>query len=121
MVAGTGLSGGEGRVSKYRRHKRKDANHSETVTFLRASGAVVDDVSALPDIGYDLLVCYQGNVAMVEIKDGEQPPSARRLTESEKEARLRHGDKFAVVTNLQEAGGLLASMAEHRPDEVRVK
>jgi hypothetical protein len=100
-------------MSKFIRHKKKDRNHKELVEYFRANGATVDDVSALPDIGYDIIVCYRGVVVFTEIKDGEKPPSARKLTESEEAAALRHGEKFAVVETIEQARGLLDSIREH--------
>lgn len=100
-------------MSKYRRHKRKDANHGEIVDLLRANGAMVDDVSALPDLGYDVIVHYRGVVVFVEIKDGEKSPSQRQLTDSEEAAALRHGEKYAVLESTEQARGLLNSIREH--------
>ena len=94
------------------KHKR-DGNHKELVEYFRKAGAVVDDVSQVSGLGYDLIVNYRGCVVMVEAKDGSKPPSGRRLTDSEREAQLRHGAKFAVVESILEAQGLLESMAEH--------
>ena len=112
MVDAERVSGGEG-LSKYSRHKRKDANHGEIVSYFRGCGAVVDDVSGLADLGYDLVVSYVGSVVFCEIKDGEKPPSRRALTDSEKAAMVRHSTKYAVVSSILEAQGLLESMAEH--------
>ena len=100
-------------MSKYVRHHRKDANHSEIVDYLRACGAVVDDVSALADLGYDIVVSYVGSVVFCEVKNGDNPPSKRALTDSEKAAMVRHSTKYAVVSSILEAQGLLESMAEH--------
>ncbi len=97
-------------MSRFVRHKKKDRNHREIVDHLRGAGAVVDDVSDLAGLGYDIVVHYENVVVLVEIKDGELPPSARKLTESEEEAKKRHGQKFAVLMNTTEADGLLAAM-----------
>lgn len=96
-----------------RRAAKVDANQPEIVEFLRKAGAVVDIVSSLPGIGYDLICNYRGVVVLVEVKDGSRPPSERLLTDSEKAAALRHGSKFAVVESIKDAKGLLESMAEH--------
>lgn len=98
-------------MSRYIRHKKKDRNHKEIIDYFRQRGAVVDDVSDLAGLGYDCLVGYAEAVVMVEIKDGDKPPSARKLTASEEEARERWGAKFAVVENVEQAQGLLDSMA----------
>lgn len=92
---------------------RKDANHAEILDYFRQAGAIVEDVSALSGLGFDLIVSAYGAVVMVEIKDGEKPPSARRLTQSERDAQMRWGDKFAVVESVEQAQGLLDSMAHY--------
>lgn len=107
-------------MSKYARRKnRKDANHRDLVNFFRKAGAIVDDVSDLPGLGYDIIVCFAGETVMVEIKDGSKPPSARRLTESEEAAKARWGKKFAVIEDEEQAKGLLANMAEYARLEAR--
>lgn len=100
-------------VSRFIRHKKKDANHGYLVKFFRACGALVDDVSDLSGLGYDIIVCYAGETVMVEIKDGSKPPSQRRLTESEEAAKARWGKKFAVIEDEEQAKGLLDSMARY--------
>ena len=100
-------------MSKFTRHKRKDANHTEIVDFFRKAGAVVDDVSALADLGYDIIVNFRSTVVLVEVKDGDKPPSARQLTDSEKAARAKHGNRFALVESIEQARGLLNSIVEH--------
>lgn len=96
-----------------RRAAKVDANQPEIVEFFRKAGAVVDIVSSLPGIGYDLICNYRGVVVLVEVKDGSRPPSERLLTRSELDAQLRHGTKYAVVSSILDAQGLLESMAEH--------
>jgi len=96
-----------------RRAAKIDANQPEIVEYFRKAGAVVDIVSSLPGIGYDLIVHYMGAIVLVEVKDGSKPPSERCLTASETAAWKRHGSKFAVISDIQEANGLLNSMAEH--------
>ena len=100
-------------MSKFSRHKRKDSNHREIVVVFRLHGLRIDDVSALPDLGYDLLVFGAkavGGYRAVEIKDGTKPPAHRRLTESEERAAVRHGKNYAVVTTVAEAEALAVEM-----------
>ena len=61
---------------------RKDANHKETVKVFRALGFVVFDVSDLPNC-CDIMVSKNGHTIAVEIKDGSQIPSRRKLTTGE--------------------------------------
>ena len=55
---------------------RVDANKEQIVSALRAAGAYVWDLK-LP---VDLLVGYNGYTILMEIKDGNKPPSQRKLT-----------------------------------------
>ena len=55
---------------------RVDANKEQIVSALRAAGAFVWDLK-LP---VDLLVGYNGYTILMEIKDGNKPPSQRKLT-----------------------------------------
>lgn len=62
---------------------RTDTNQSNVVEALRSIGA---SVLILSDVGGgcpDLLVGYRGVNFLLEVKDGNKPPSARKLTEAE--------------------------------------
>ena len=61
---------------------RIDANQDQIVSALRAAGATVRIVTqgnGLPD----LLVGYRGHTILMEVKDGQKVPSARKLTDAE--------------------------------------
>jgi hypothetical protein len=86
-----------------RRAAKRDDNEGEIVAALRKAGATVRIITqgdGLPD----LLVGYRGRTILLEVKDGNKPPSARRLTEDE-EAFFRDwkGGDLAVVTSVAEA------------------
>lgn len=103
-------------MSRYhvRRKMKKDGNHREIVAYFRQCGAIVDDVSDLAGLGYDIILSAYGvGPVLVEIKDGSKPPSERRLTESEEAAQARWGAKFAVVSSIEEARGLLDNMERY--------
>ena len=57
-----------------------DANQPEIVKALRKVGATVQSLAATGDGVPDLLVGYQGNTYLIEVKDGSKVPSARKLT-----------------------------------------
>lgn len=59
-----------------RRAARVDANQSAIVDALRAAGARVW-IIGLP---VDLLVGHRGRLMLMEVKDGEKPPSERKKT-----------------------------------------
>ena len=69
-----------------RRANRRDANHSKIVKELRQiPGISVADTGDLGNGFPDIVVGYKGKNLMIEIKDGEKPPSGRKLTPDEKE------------------------------------
>lgn len=91
------------------RNAKVDANQNEIVKALRKIGATVIITSQLKN-AFDILVCYRGKIYIVEIKDGDKPPSARKLSEGEmkcKEAVEAVGCNYNVVTNINEALNLL--------------
>jgi hypothetical protein len=90
-----------------RRAARVDANQEQIVSAMRACGATVRIVTqgdGLPD----LLVGYRGYTILMEVKDGNKPPSARRLTEEEQKFFENWtGGMLAIVNSVDEALELL--------------
>lgn len=67
---------------------------------LRKAGAYV----AFIDSPCDLIVGYQGRTVLMEIKDGNKPPSARKLTDNEQKFHDEWpGGPLHIVTCIQEA------------------
>lgn len=66
-----------------RRAARVDENQENVVKALRAVGASVQTLAAVGKGVPDLLVGYQGQTFLLEVKDGQKPPSERRLTEDQ--------------------------------------
>lgn len=66
-----------------RRAARVDENQEKVVKALRAVGATVQTLAAIGKGVPDLLVGYQGQTFLLEVKDGQKPPSERRLTEDQ--------------------------------------
>jgi len=90
-----------------RRAMRQDDNHGAVVEALRAHGATVHTISQGGGIP-DLLVGYKGKTALLEVKDGDKPPSARKLTEPEEKffASWSGGPLF-IVNSPEEACAML--------------
>lgn len=90
-----------------RRAARVDDNQNDIVNALRAIGAtvrVVTQGNGLPD----LLVGFRGHTVLMEVKDGNKPPSARKLTEAEQKFFDEwRGGLLAVVENIDDAIALL--------------
>ena len=66
-----------------RRANRIDDNQNDIVAALRKAGATVRVISQGEGIP-DLLVGFMGETILLEVKDGNKPPSARTLTDAEK-------------------------------------
>ena len=66
-----------------RRAAKIDANQTQVVEALRAAGATVQSLAAVGQGVPDLLVGFQGQTVLMEIKDPRKPPSKRRLTEDQ--------------------------------------
>ena len=94
-------------MSKYAR--RIDANQNEIVDALRKFGATVRVVTQGDGIP-DLLVGYNGYTILMEVKDGQKVPSARKLTEAEQKFfQTWSGGMLVVVNGAEEALDILKS------------
>ena len=86
-----------------RYHPRLDANHHEIVDTLRSAGASVQSLASVGGGCLDILVGWRGANYLMEIKDGNKPPSARKLTEKEALWWNTWKGQKAIVENGQEA------------------
>jgi len=89
-----------------RRVARRDANERRVIDALRACGAYVKQIN---DEGFvDLLVWYRGHVLLLEVKDGDKPPSARALTPGEAKFHAEWpGQNLYIVNSEHEALDIL--------------
>ena len=86
-----------------RRANRIDANSNEIVNALRKAGAFVRIISQGDGIP-DLLVAYKGYTVLMEVKDGDKVPSARKLTEAEQKFFDEWtGGMLVIVNSVEEA------------------
>lgn len=86
-----------------RRAARIDANQPEIVAALRDVGASVALTHQLGGGYPDLTVGYRGVSYLIEIKDGNQPPSKQQLTKAEERFHQSWGGQVAIVTSAEEA------------------
>jgi hypothetical protein len=86
-----------------RRAMRVDANQEQIVSALRARGAGVRVISQGDGIP-DLLVGYRGFTILMEVKDGQKVPSARKLTPAEQKFFDDwQGGMLVIVNSVDEA------------------
>ena len=82
---------------------RIDANQGRIVEALRGAGAFVRIVTQGDGIP-DLLVGYKGYTILMEVKDGDKVPSARKLTDAEQKFFNEWtGGMLVIVNSAQEA------------------
>lgn len=94
-----------------RRAAKTDANQPEIVQALRKAGATVHSLAAVGDGCPDLLVGYSAKTALMEVKDGSKPPSARQLTPDQMDWHANwRGGTVAIVTDVESALRVLRVM-----------
>lgn len=101
---------GRGEGGEVRRAAKTDANHSDVVTYLRHAGVLVRSLAAVGDGMPDLLCAYRGVICLLEVKDGDKAPSARKLTVAESEF-VRTWPRTYVVTSPAEALSVVVEAA----------
>ncbi len=89
-----------------RRVARRDANERGVIDALRACGAYVKQIN--DEGAFDLLVFYRGHTLLLEVKDGDKPPSARALTPAEAKFHAEWpGQNLHIVKSEHEALDIL--------------
>jgi hypothetical protein len=86
-----------------RRAARVDANQAEIVEALRAVGCSVAITSAVGQGFPDLVVGRRGVTYLLEVKDGDKPPAARKFTPAERAFKNFWRGHYAVVLDVPEA------------------
>ena len=88
--------------------KRTDSNHAEIIKALRKIPNL--SVFSTHEVGKgfpDIVIGYKGINYLIEIKDGNKPPSARKLTDSEAKFHQDWRGQIKIVNNLDEVLNLL--------------
>ena len=86
---------------------RIDDNQPEIVTALQNAGASVQHLHAVGGGCPDILIGWRGVNLLAEIKDGSKPPSARKLTPSQKDWHDEWRGQKAIICSVDEALALL--------------
>lgn len=82
---------------------RVDRNHQEIVKALREVGCSVQSLAAVGKGVPDLLAARCGTNFLLEVKDGDKPPSGRKLTDDEQQWHHKWKGPVHVVNNVEEA------------------
>lgn len=90
-----------------RKQGRVDANQPKIVEALRRIGATVNITSNLGEGFPDIVVSFRDEWFHIEIKDGERPPSERRLTDDETRFHKKQRAPVYIVESSLEAVDLL--------------
>jgi Holliday junction resolvase len=88
---------------------RVDQNQKQIVSALRKKGAVVLILSNVKN-AFDLLVGYKGQLFIIEVKNGELPPSQRKLTKGELKCKAMFeavGVTYHVIESVEQAINLI--------------
>jgi Holliday junction resolvase len=80
-----------------------DANQSEIVAALRKAGCSVTPTHQAGKGFPDLAVGHRGKTYLIEVKDGEKPPSRQKLTDDQVRWHGQWLGHKAVVCNVSEA------------------
>ena len=81
-----------------------DANQPAIVRALRCMGFTVQHLHGVGKGCPDLLCGWRGETHLIEVKDGDKAPSARRLTDDQEEWHAAwRGAKPVILTSVEEA------------------
>jgi hypothetical protein len=86
-----------------RRAARVDENQQEIVQALRKVGASVISLAAVGDDFPDIIAGIRNLNFLLEIKDGNKPPSRRKLRPGQRVFHATWQGQIAVVTSVDEA------------------
>jgi hypothetical protein len=83
-----------------RKIARTDRNQQELMDTARAVGCTVHDTHQLGGGFPDFLMFLNGKVLMIEVKDGDKPPSAQALTKQEEAFQTKWWSVYYVVSTV---------------------
>lgn len=95
-----------------RRASAVDRNQPEIVKDLRKAGATVQHLHTVGQGCPDILVGFRGENILMEIKDGEKPPSKQKLTDDEADWHTLWRGKVYIVRSSEEALEVMYSRSQ---------
>jgi len=100
------------RIFEMRKRARKDMNQDEIVSTFRYLGFTVAITSALGGGFPDIVIAKYGRNWLVEIKNGDLPPSERQLTEDEKAFHDKWEGEIFIINSMDEAVALAVKLSK---------
>ncbi len=94
-----------------RRAARTDENHSDVVDAFRRLGCSVLSLAGLGQGVPDLLISNRHGSYLVEVKDGEKPPSKRKLTDDQVEFHSHWRGQIYIVERLEDVAAVIIKAA----------
>lgn len=85
-----------------RRIARTDSNHTEVINAFRQLGWSVYSTHQLGGGFPDIVVAKNSFTALVEVKDGNKPPSKRQLTPDEKIFHENWQGEIVIIESLDD-------------------
>jgi hypothetical protein len=95
-----------------RQRARVDRNQAEIVAALRKAGAVVHCTHQLGGGFPDVFCNFRGRIFGFEIKDPQQPPSGRKLTDAEKAFHENWNRSGQTIHTIETAEAAIKIMVE---------
>ena len=89
-----------------------DANQTEAVRYLRGLGMSVQVASNVGGGFPDLVVGFRGVTVLVELKDGDKAPSARKLTADQERWHAAWAGCAVVAATKEEAAQAVIAAAQ---------
>jgi hypothetical protein len=88
---------------------RTDRNHKEIMRAFRTCGCEVEDTSRLGKGFPDMVVDVRGKLWLVEVKDGDKPKSAKRLTPAEVQFQKRFHAHYRIIESIDDVVGMVGA------------
>jgi len=95
----------------HRQAAKIDANQPAIVDTARKLGASVQILAAVGDGCPDILVGYRNQNILCEIKDGDNPPSARKLNDKQETWHNEWRGQVCIIESVQEMIDLISKLA----------
>jgi len=101
-----------------RRAARVDDNHRDIINSLEEMHCTVLDLSKVGGGCPDILVGWQGINILFEIKDGNKPPSRRRLRDNQESFMQRWKGPAYAVNSFEEAWAIISQNCYRRLNKI---